>query len=264
MAEIIKVVLDAGHGGSDPGAVANNIRESEANLVVAKVARDHLLKLLPRAQVYLTRDKDIALTETQRLNAIRAADPHVVVSIHHNSAGNTAARGVEVFHAINDRRDDLLAQLLVEKISRTGIPSRGIKTRTTSSGEDYYYIIRKVMDKNTVSVLSEGAFLTSGADAALIKSGWLEQQGKAIAEAVNEYLKQVMPEAYGIASGVLPPPIPTSVVPALLHDEVTGKTHGTYIINGVTYAPVRAVAEACGLRVNYDSKTKQTTLKKAR
>lgn len=264
MAEILRIMLDAGHGGSDPGAVANGIKESEANLVVAKVARDNLLKLLPRAQVYMTRESNVGMEPEQRKAAVRKVNPHVCVSIHHNSAENINARGVEVFHAAKDRRDDLLAELICDKVSKTGIPNRGIKTKTTSSGEDYFYMIRDVMDKDTVGVLSEGAFLTNKKDADMIKSGWLEAQGKAIAEAIAGYLKTTMPDAYQASSNTPLPPMPTTIVPTLIDNEITGKMESAYILNGKTYMELRATAEALGLFVHYVSQDKPIKLMKRR
>lgn len=226
---------------------------------MALAAREELRKLIPSVSILLTREKDVTLTEGERLRRINTFNPHICISIHHNSATNKTATGVEVFHAIKDPRDDELAKLIVNKISATGIANRGIKTRANSKGEDYYYIIRQVMDKDTISVLVEGAFVSNPKDAQLMKSGWLNKQAKAIAEAIHEYVKKFMPE---LLQALPYPPLPKTTTPAVVDDKVTGKMIGAYILDGVTYVPVRALAEACGLSVGYDGAKKLVTIAK--
>lgn len=57
-------------------------------------------------------------------------------------------------------------------------------------------------------------------------------------------------------------PQPKTIVPSVLNDKDTGARYGTYIADGVTYAPLRVIAEACGLLVGYDAATKEATLKR--
>lgn len=57
------------------------------------------------------------------------------------------------------------------------------------------------------------------------------------------------------------PPMPQKIVPTRVHDEETRTTHPAYVIDGTTYAPVRAIAEATGRTVVWDAKTNETTLK---
>lgn len=182
----MKIMLDVGHGGKDSGAVANGLRESQCNLQVALAARDELRRLLPGAEVRLTRSDDRDLTPEERLALVRGFNPDICVSIHHNSAGSTSARGAEIFHAHFDDRDDPLAQAIMSRLVATGIPSRGAKTKLNGH-RDYYYMIGSVTDSDTIAVLVEGAFLTNVQDAAMVKAGWLQQQGKAIAAGIVDY-----------------------------------------------------------------------------
>lgn len=234
----MRILFDIGHGGSDPGAVANGLRESECNLAVGKAARTHLLKLIPGVTVGLTREDDRTLTPQQRLKLVRYFAPDICISIHHNAAGETA-RGAEIYYAQGDQRGKQLAESIGKRLQATGMPWRGAKTRV-ANGRDYYYMIRDVNSPKTIALLTEGAFITSAQDAQMIKSGWLPKQARAIAEAVAEL-------------------IPQQEGPAVVY---AGTRYPAQIIDGTTWCPVRAVAEAAGLRVEYDAKTRITTLRR--
>lgn len=88
------VVIDAGHGGHDAGAVSPYAREKDCNLAVARKLRD----LLKRAgfNVVMTRDSDIFLTLRQRVQIANRTPNSIFVSIHHNS-GRSLAEGIETF-----------------------------------------------------------------------------------------------------------------------------------------------------------------------
>ncbi len=89
--KLVGVVIDPGHGGSDPGASGNNQYEKDYTLKISKYMYDRLKELgIP---VTLTRDSDITLSPTERTNRILAAygdSPNViVVSNHLNAGGHT-------------------------------------------------------------------------------------------------------------------------------------------------------------------------------
>ena len=85
----VKIVIDAGHGGSDPGAVGNGIIEKEYTLKISKYIADKLKEL--GANVYLTRTTDETLSPTQRtnrvLNAFGNSKDVIVISNHINAGG---------------------------------------------------------------------------------------------------------------------------------------------------------------------------------
>ena len=84
------VLLDPGHGGYDPGAVANGLREKDLNLKLAlKVA-----ERLEGIKVLLTRERDIYLSLADRVALSRRAEPDLFVSLHANAGGG---RGFESF-----------------------------------------------------------------------------------------------------------------------------------------------------------------------
>lgn len=252
----MRLMMDPGHGGKDPGASANGLVEKDLNLQTASLARDALLAkyagLVDRngqsVEVMLTREDDSTLERSERLRRIAAFNPDVCISIHHNAAASAAATGTELFHSQKDTRDDELARLLFEELKATGMPSRGMLTRQLSSGEDYYYVIREVMDKDTIALLYEGAFLTNVDDANRIKTGWISQAAEAIAQAVFDFIRPQLVKT-----------TPTLKGPAVVFE---GKVYPAQLIDGTTWTPVRAVSEAAGLRVEYDSRTQVTTLRR--
>lgn len=86
------VVIDPGHGGSNPGAVYGNVNEKDLNLKVSRILKDKLTA--SGVTVYMTRtdDRDVGLyTRAETANKLNA---DLFVSIHHNASPNTSARGV--------------------------------------------------------------------------------------------------------------------------------------------------------------------------
>ncbi len=92
------VVIDAGHGGRDPGAtsVSGQIHEKELTLALAQELRDQLVKR-GRVRVAMTRDGDSYLTLEDRAAVARRLDAAMFVSLHMDSAPNSLARGASVY-----------------------------------------------------------------------------------------------------------------------------------------------------------------------
>lgn len=88
----LKVLLDAGHGGKETGAVGplgkNGLYEKQLNLAIALNARDYLKSL--GATVIMTRTTDSTVSLTERANLIRKEKPDIAVSVHNNSMDVTA------------------------------------------------------------------------------------------------------------------------------------------------------------------------------
>ncbi|MEB2346398.1 MAG: N-acetylmuramoyl-L-alanine amidase [Deltaproteobacteria bacterium] len=91
-----RVVVDAGHGGSDPGAIGHGrLREKDVTLRLARALRRELLAR--GFDVVLTRDGDRTLSLLERTALAEGAEADVFVSLHANSARNRAAAGIEVY-----------------------------------------------------------------------------------------------------------------------------------------------------------------------
>lgn len=93
------VVIDAGHGGKDPGALSanKNIREKDINLKVALMVGETIKKQHPEVKVLYTRDKDTFVGLNDRARMANQANADLFISIHCNAATNRSAKGAETF-----------------------------------------------------------------------------------------------------------------------------------------------------------------------
>ena len=112
------VVIDAGHGGRDPGAtsVSGEVREKELTLAFATRLRDKLVER-GRLRVALTREDDRYLTLDQRAAVARALGATLFVSLHADSAPNPLARGASVY-SLSDVASDADAARFAAKENR--------------------------------------------------------------------------------------------------------------------------------------------------
>jgi N-acetylmuramoyl-L-alanine amidase len=121
------VVIDAGHGGRDPGAtsVSGQVREKDLTLVLAQALRDELVKR-GRVRVAMTRDDDRYLTLDDRAAVARRLDAAIFVSIHIDSAANPLARGASVYSLSDVASDAEAASLAVrENVGADNGPKAG-------------------------------------------------------------------------------------------------------------------------------------------
>ena len=106
------VVIDAGHGGHDAGAVGltMGIQEKELNLDVAKQLAERIRAKYPEVAVVLTRESDVFLTLQNRANIVNKCkdSKKLFISIHTNAADNRNACGAETFILGTERMDDNL------------------------------------------------------------------------------------------------------------------------------------------------------------
>jgi N-acetylmuramoyl-L-alanine amidase len=109
------VVIDAGHGGRDPGAtsVSGQVREKELTLALAQAVRDALVKR-GRVRVAMTRDDDRYLTLDDRAAVARRLGAAMFVSVHIDSAPNPLARGASVY-SLSDIASDAEAARLAAR-----------------------------------------------------------------------------------------------------------------------------------------------------
>ncbi|WP_310468880.1 N-acetylmuramoyl-L-alanine amidase [Sphingomonas sp.] len=114
------VVIDPGHGGRDPGAVAvsGTVSEKQLTLVLARELRARLAER-GRVRVALTRDDDRYLTLDQRADLARRLDAAVFLSLHMDSAPNPLARGASVY-SLSDVASDAAAARFAAKENRAG------------------------------------------------------------------------------------------------------------------------------------------------
>ena len=104
------VVIDAGHGGNDAGAIGlvKGTQEKHLNLSVAKQLAARIRATYPEVKVVLTRETDVFLPLQQRADIVNKNHADLFISIHTNAAENRKACGAETFILGTDRMEDNL------------------------------------------------------------------------------------------------------------------------------------------------------------
>ena len=175
---MIKVCIDPGHGGKDPGAVGNGLLEKD-------VALDISLKLADKLNEYdviLTRSKDEYVPLSERAAIANEAKVALFVSIHVNASADSSPQGLETWHHPNSVGGKLLAEYIQSAVLPiSGLKDRGLKT---SGG---LYVLRNT---NAPAVLVELGFISNAEDAELMKNQkWLDNVADSIALSVKKYFK---------------------------------------------------------------------------
>ena len=170
-----KVFLSAGHGGSDPGAVAYGLKEKDINLQTLLACHNELVRhgvvvLCSR----MTNENDPVTEEVKEANASGA---DIAVSFHANAGGGD---GFEVFYNTTKTNSKKLAGLTEKYVKQLGQNSRGLK-----SGDKLYFIRNTTMP----AVLVESFFLDNAKDKTIGDTlSKQESFGVAYAKAILEYL----------------------------------------------------------------------------
>ena len=168
------ICLDAGHGGTDSGAVGNGVVEKDINLKMAfKVGE---LLEMNGFDVCYTRVSDSYINLGERCRIANSNNAEVFVSIHINSATNTTARGTETLCYTKNKLAEDVQDCLIKKLNTT---DRGIKER-----KDLYVLNGTKM----TAILIELAFLSNSEDANLLKDeSFLDNSAVAIATGISKY-----------------------------------------------------------------------------
>ena len=170
-----KVFLSAGHGGSDPGAVAYGMKEKDINLQILLACNEVLVR--HGVATVLSRTTDENDPVAQEVKEANASGANIAVSFHTNAGGGD---GSESYYYPTDNNGKRLAQLCENYTQAIGQNSRGVK-----SGKNLYFVNGTRM----TAVLCECAFIDNDTDNDLIDTV-AEQKafGVAYAKAILEYL----------------------------------------------------------------------------
>ena len=181
-----QVVIDAGHGGNDSGAVSSSgIREKDLTLQIATAMQNEFQRRgIPAT---LIRSTDETISPTDRVNRILAAygnNPNVVViSNHINAAGSgiQGADGAEVIYAL--RNTNRLANNILNALNNAGQVARKAYQRRLPSdtSKDYYFIHRNT--GNTEPVIVEYGFIDNPSDLSKIQNNY-QKYVNAVVDAV--------------------------------------------------------------------------------
>lgn len=178
------IVLDPGHGGSDPGAVRTwngvDYIEKDINLKISQYTKAEL-ETYAGVRVYLTRDSDVAVGLEARVKYAADLGASVIVSQHINSTSKVqdTATGSLVFVASGNYRKEIAQQgwdvagIILEELSKLGLKNNGLIKNLSETGNtypngklaDYYAIVRHGILYKVPGIIVEHAFVNNPTDA---------------------------------------------------------------------------------------------------
>ncbi|MCQ6560320.1 N-acetylmuramoyl-L-alanine amidase [Paenibacillus mendelii] len=176
---IFKVVIDAGHGGKDPGAPAVNGRhEKEFNLAVALKVKA-LLDKEPKLKGYMTRANDTFIELDGRVKIANDLKADLFVSIHANRASSASVTGTETYYTRANSKE--FANIMHKHlVTATGFKDRSVRTAN----------FRVIKYTTMPAVLLEVGYLSNKSDtAALYTEAKQNRIAEEIVAAMKEYLK---------------------------------------------------------------------------
>lgn len=188
-----RIVIDAGHGGEDPGKVgADGTEESELNLAIAKKLEK--LFVAEGAKVVMTRSEEGSTYQTQsgfhkkkdmeaRVEVVEKHQADVLISIHQNSYTDESVCGPQVFYYGKSKEGEKLAKQIQKSIIDRIKPSK----ERQEKAENSYYLLKQ---SDAVSVIVECGFLSNGTELSLLKTQeYQEKMAWAIYMGTMNYLK---------------------------------------------------------------------------
>lgn len=185
------VVIDAGHGGADPGKVGiNKAEEKDINLKIAKKVK----KLLEKkgVKVVMTREEDAMLSKNsngsqkvqdmkERVKLINDTTPEFAVSIHQNSYHEEAIHGAQVFYYKHSAEGEQLAAVM-----QKALLSIDKENRRQAKADDTYYLLKRT---EVPTIIVECGFLSNHEEAEKLVSDEYQQQ---VAEAIVKGIEACM------------------------------------------------------------------------
>lgn len=180
ISNLYKVVIDAGHGGSDVGATRNGIYEKNITLSIAKMVEKNLQAKKVKTTMTLDKDKTVSLQE--RCDISNEVSPDLFVSIHVNSSVNNAIYGVETHWWKQDSVEyaQTVHSSLAKNFGKWGTRDRGLF-------KSQFYVINHT---EAPAILVEIGFISNANEReAIITQKRQTEIAKAITEGIMNYLK---------------------------------------------------------------------------
>lgn len=156
------IVIDAGHGGKDPGNTQEGILEKDLSFQLSKILKEAVEE--KGYQVILLRNTDEFLSLNERIKKINEIQPYLVLSLHANAAKNTKKKGIEVYFSedkdLSEFRANFISKLHHNFTSQTKYKEVTIKKAN-------FKILR---ESNYPAFMLEFGFMSHPEDLAYIKS----------------------------------------------------------------------------------------------
>ena len=188
------IVIDAGHGGTDPGKIGiNGKKEKDINLQIAKELKKKLEK--EGIEVVMTRESDEGLYNSssrnkkvddmkKRCKIIDEAKPVFTISIHQNNYPEEYVKGAQVFYYGQSQEGKELAEILQESM----VQQLDKENHRTAKANESYYLLKKT---ESPTVIVECGFLSNSEEAKLLAD---KDYQKKVAEAIHTGIKKYLKE----------------------------------------------------------------------
>lgn len=187
-----RVIIDAGHGGDDPGKVGvNNVLEKDINLKIAGFVEKKLTEM--GYEVVMTRDEDEMLANPDstnkkiqdmkaRVELINQKAPALALSIHQNSYHEGSVHGAQVFYYSHSTEGEKAA-----KIMQKALLTVDSENTRQAKANDCYYLLKRT---EVPTIIVECGFLSNAQEAEkLLDEEYQKKLADAITQGITEYLK---------------------------------------------------------------------------
>ncbi len=163
---MVKIFIDPGHGGTDPGAVANGIQEKNITLQISQRIKEILEREYSNVSVRMSRNSDQTVSLNQRTDMANLWGADFLYSIHVNSGGGAGYEDY-IYSGLsaNSRTAQMQQTVHGEIISRVEMVNRGAKSAN-------FHMLR---ESNMDAILTENGFIDNSSDAAKMKNAaWID------------------------------------------------------------------------------------------
>lgn len=177
--EKVRIVIDAGHGGKDPGKVGiNGALEKDINLQIALKLKQFLEE--EDVEVVLTREEDAGLYDEnasnkkvqdmkRRVELIEDAAPLLTISIHQNSYHEENVHGAQVFYYTGSEKGKELAEIIQQAL----LNGADFDNKRSAKANDSYYLLKKT---STPIVIVECGFLSNSEEAQKLAADYYQEK----------------------------------------------------------------------------------------
>jgi len=214
----VTIFLDPGHGGSDPGAVHNGLRESDVNLAIAL-----RLKGILEAngfRVIMRRTDNSGMSLDNIVNMANNSGADLFLSIHNNASLSPASSGTETYWSANgvSGSSQFASSVQSALVSAIGRPNRGVKSAD----------FRVLRNTKMPAALVECAFLSNPEEANLLKDGaFLDRIAQGLFAGISNFAKNIQPG--GGSPGAAGPPAGSDYKPQEVLVNIDDPAHGQTI-----------------------------------
>lgn len=177
------ILIDAGHGGEDPGAMVGKTLEKNINLKISMKLKAYLEQ--GGSYVLMSREEDEALAKDKKADMYRrkvlanSSEADIFVSIHQNYNSNFGAKGAQVYYFEKSEKSKALGLCIQEEIKKIANPSNKM---TSMANTDYYVLRQTTMP------------------AVLVECGFMSNSGEKWKLTTDEYQEKI---AWAIYSGIV-------------------------------------------------------------